>query len=120
MSGRAWTPGPWKIGVSADHTPLVMVDVHPSEGSGFGVAHINRLPRMGSVRGDVAANARLIAAAPELFEALNSLAGSVGGLEIAEEAIRAAIGNTNWSVLQTHLDAARAALSKATDDGRQT
>jgi hypothetical protein len=63
------TPGPWTIGRSADGTPLVMVPVPTSEGSGFGVAHINRLPRMGSVRGDMDANARLIAAAPDLLAA---------------------------------------------------
>lgn len=65
-----WTPGPWGIGTSADHMPAVTVPVHRSEGSGFVVAHINRLPRMGSVHGDMDANARLIAAAPDLYEAL--------------------------------------------------
>jgi hypothetical protein len=64
------TPGPWAIGRSADNTPLVMVPVHESEGSGFGVAHINRIPRMSSVRGDMDANARLIAAAPDMLAAL--------------------------------------------------
>lgn len=107
MSGRAWTPGPWKIGVSADHTPLVMVDVHPSEGSGFGVAHINRLPRMGSVRGDVAANARLIAAAPDLFEALARI------IAANDEFRRALPADWQSDPVNDACDAARAALSKA-------
>lgn len=74
-----WTPGPWVIGMSCDRTPAVMVPVHPSEGSGFVVAHINRLPRMGSVIGDAEANARLIAAAPALYDALNACLGLLTG-----------------------------------------
>ena len=62
------TPGPWTIGRSADNTPAVCVPCPNS--SGFVVAHINRLPKLGLVKGDVDANARLIAAAPEMLEAL--------------------------------------------------
>ena len=67
MSEVKYTPGPWTIGRSADNTPLVMVPTPTSEGSGFGVACVNRIPRMGSVGGDMDANARLIAASPDLL-----------------------------------------------------
>ena len=64
------TPGPWFIGRSCDNTPGVMVPVPSGEGSGFILAYINRLPRGGAVFGDMDANARLIAAAPELATVL--------------------------------------------------
>lgn len=70
ITQEEWTPGPWGIGKSCDGTPAVTVPVHPSEGSGFVVAHVNRLRVMGSVAGCAEANARLIAAAPELYAAL--------------------------------------------------
>ena len=64
------TPGPWFIGRSRDNTPDIVVPVPSGERSGFILAHINRLPRGGAVFGDMDANARLIAAAPELATAL--------------------------------------------------
>lgn len=72
MSKPAFTPGPWTIGKGADLTPIVMVPCHPSEGTGFAVACVNPLRRMGSVVGDMNANARLIAAAPDMYEALKT------------------------------------------------
>lgn len=94
------TPGPWTIGRSADNTPLVMVPVHPSEGSGFGVACVNRLPRLGSVRGDMDANARLIACAPDFAAAAEQMmahedAGGDGwwiGYEMLKAAYAKALG----------------------------
>lgn len=73
MNNAKHTPGPWSIGRGADGCPLVFVPVHVSEGSGHGIAHVNRLPRMGSVRGDMDANAALISAAPDMLAALRAV-----------------------------------------------
>jgi hypothetical protein len=82
------TPGPWSIGKSADGTLAICVPVHPSEGSGFAVATVNRPRRMGTVRGDMEANAHLIATAPELLEALEWILESVSpGERVALQAI---------------------------------
>jgi hypothetical protein len=59
------------------------------------------------------ANARLIAAAPELLDALRSLTNSADGLSFREEGVRSVVGNTNWRVLREHIDAARAVIAKA-------
>lgn len=64
------TPGPWHIGTSADGTPAVCVPVHVSEGTDFVVAQVNKPRLMGCVTGCAEANARLIAAAPDLLAAL--------------------------------------------------
>lgn len=79
VMAKEHTPGPWTIGRSCDGTPAVIVPVPAGEGTGFVVAHINRIPRMGSVRGDADANARLIAAAPAMLDALERIAACAGG-----------------------------------------
>jgi hypothetical protein len=71
-TASAHTPGPWHVGVSCDGTPAVCVPVPPSYGSGFVVAHINRITFKTGVQGDAEANARLIAAAPDMLEALRA------------------------------------------------
>jgi hypothetical protein len=101
----AHTPGPWSIGMSCDMTPAVCVPVPPGEGSSFVVAHINRMPRMGIVQGCAEANARLIAAAPELLAALRA---------ILDECSPDKRPYSTESWLPDHLLAdARAAISKA-------
>jgi hypothetical protein len=72
------TPGPWHLGTSADHTPAICVAVPASEGTGFVVASVNRIPRLSSVGGDMDANARLIAKAPTLLEAALQVLAHVG------------------------------------------
>lgn len=114
MSETKWTPGPWAVGRSADNTPLVMVPVHVSEGSGFGIAHINRLPRMGSARGDMDANAHLIATAPELYDALE---WALDILDMTDTFLSENLPDA-WTGLDLDADRnakakARAALSKA-------
>jgi len=86
------TPGPWRY---------VRTNPSPTTGehliAGAKPGYLAEVRDCGS--GDVAANARLIAAAPELFEALQAL------LEEVEDDI---------STCPLTRDAARAAITKAT------
>ena len=66
------TPGPWTVGMNADHLPCVVADVG-LPGSGFAVAHINKVPLFGKGGPAHEANARLIAAAPDMLKALKTV-----------------------------------------------
>ncbi|MFN6952496.1 MAG: hypothetical protein ACK4NE_07870 [Albidovulum sp.] len=134
-AGVRHTPGPWhackdgactcKVVWCADH-PIADVasgewgDEYPAirlDQEGIGAkaeAYLERLV-YGSIDPTVAAaNARLIAAAPDMLETEQKLAAEVGGLRAFEQEIRAAIGNTNWSLLMQRLAEANAAIAKAT------
>ena len=66
------TPGPWKIfeGWGADKRRPVIVDAIPDvDGKFVG----NCICRMASTNPDIEANAKMIAAAPEMFEAIESM-----------------------------------------------
>jgi hypothetical protein len=106
---RKHSPAPWMmsdpnrdeqaIGVTcSDEAQLVVADVYHDV-----------LPK------DVAlANARLIAAAPDLLVALKFLTAEVSGLfGIAGEEIRAVVGNTNVACVLRRRDEAAAAIAKA-------
>jgi hypothetical protein len=107
-----YTPGPWKYYadlpstdpnwniVTTENGLRVLANIHIEPGNGMDEA-----------------NARLIAAAPEMHKTGRKLANEVGGLKAFEHEVRAIIGNTNWSVLMQRLAEADAVLSKA--EGRQ-
>ena len=70
-SQAGFTPGPWHVFDPGPHD-LMQVRGEPDEGTdGPKVCDINDI---GGYLGDYEANARLIAAAPELYEALEQLA----------------------------------------------
>lgn len=60
-------------------------------------------------------NARLIGAAPTLLDALVTLTNTADGLSFREAEIEQVVGVTNWRVLRQHIEAARAAIAKATE-----
>ena len=89
------TPGPWTQGHSASGIECVWLDGHVEPDSGMG--------SVGTwIDCNTEANARLIAAAPELLEAL-------------AEVVRAADGE-GWKQLDPNLAKARAAIAKATGE----
>ena len=71
-----WTPGPWKVGGPTGF--VNQISIEPAIGIVYGAGQ------------EVAANARLIAAAPELVEALQDLCDTLGECGMTEKA-RAAL-----------------------------
>lgn len=69
LAMSAHTPGPWLIGRGADGFPIVHTAPDSFSPSGQGVAHVCKRP----MTQEHTANARLIAAAPELLAALKYL-----------------------------------------------
>ncbi len=102
------TPGPWTYFVgNANGRGLVRVETaRDAPHAGLFVCSMHR-------GAEAEANARLIAAAPDMLDTERRLAAEVGGLRAFEHEIRAAIGNTNWSLLMQRLAEADAAIAKA-------
>jgi len=101
----AFTPGPWFVG---NQHGFNINTIQDREGDGicnvFGVpmhTHAKELPALGDKWANGLANARLIAAAPELYEAL---------LPFGEPH---AMGDNYVSFAPRLIEAARAALAKA-------
>ena len=96
------TPGPWKV---SHETDISGIENDPANGcvGAVDVAHVY----LRTVPGRTEANARLIAAAPELLEALSAFlrAPSVGSN---------GPGSSTIVVQDFNLRAARAAIAKAT------
>lgn len=95
---KQWTPGPWHA-----HDRGIGWEVHNVDG------RINDEYRECFREAD----ARLIAAAPALYDVLESLAnGASGFLAFADPATH---GNTNIAVLRERIEQAHAALRLATE-----
>lgn len=92
MRETKWTPGPWEVALDASGHPNIRAQSRR-------VAYLD-------LRGDLAAvdaNARLVAAAPDLYEALDGLVSRLKqtcgdyhaqGIEIAERALARARGDS--------------------------
>lgn len=105
------TPGPWSWIVSDDGQTTALRYRHPEGGGSYvltpeAVSDDDRVCVETSC--DVSpADARLIAAAPDLLEALKALIGAVEGPDET--------GGPNWTErVQAKINAARAAIAKAT------
>jgi hypothetical protein len=90
------TPGPWEISRGAQNDPFSI------EASACTVAHIKTTPRKWSPE----ANAHLIAAAPDLLEALEDLIS-------AGAAVHHYLGQATGKIHADALQKARAAIAKA-------
>ena len=97
------TPGPWSV------NGMLGNDVHIGTGPfSAPIAAAYSLQHMRTTT--LHANARLIAAAPDLLEALIKLSNEVMG---SAEMARPSIGNTNANCLLQRAEEARAAIKKA-------
>lgn len=104
MSTPTFTPGPWK----AERQTQMVFHVESEDFGRIVTVHEPTQPKIAK------ANAHLIASAPDLYAALDYLAGEVRAcLGISEPEIRAAVGNTNMACLTQRVEQAIAALAKA-------
>lgn len=94
------TPGPWRVAVS--HSRVIQ-----AEGRRIATAHSHTTQP--AAEGD--ANARLIAAAPDLLAALESMMNVEAAARIGSESF--ALRGFDWKY---HFDKARAAIKAATGD----
>jgi len=108
-----WTPGPW-VGTEPDPFDDITIQ---RDGTGLAIAAVvnGAFRRMGGKYAEHLANARLIAAAPELFEALRYLSAIMAcdsDAEAEETAEQLEIADPSGFIEAWRN--ARAALSKAT------
>ena len=113
MTEAKFTPGPWDISkVGYIHKNGVMhplsVDESRLEGESWIAMRKRLAPEFGEREAEAEANAHLIAAAPELYEALENLSGLFGTLITYDSDKHKAIADD--------VQAARAALAKARGD----
>ena len=101
--GGAWTPGPWEAETLADRSPP---NVRPWVGR-LGESRYAALS-CGDTQAEAIANAHLIAAAPELYEALTL---ALRAMEGTDDALHRA--GFMKGVANPAIETARAALSKA-------
>ena len=113
MNDAKHTPGPWVI---ADNP----YEVWTSKGPGYGlVAHCAPYcpPSLSSEQGrEFAANARLIAAAPDLLEALRNLietARAFGGYHTSAYLNRDAYLHKSWEAMMESIARGRELVAKA-------
>ena len=102
MSG--FTPGPWEVG-PVDDTVVTHLG---ADGVRYEIAAIDGDYNQPDEWPVMEANARLIAAAPDLLEALHGLNGILGTAESN------ASGTPQWEFVSSKINAAREAITKAT------
>jgi hypothetical protein len=118
MSETKWTPGPWFAHgpINANRQDYGVVSSRPYDPASTGgfqrriawIGNASSPHQSLTLEAEVAANAHLIAAAPELYTALDDLMGG-------DERMQVAIGG-NPLYVDRFMDAARAALAKARGD----
>ena len=116
MSGVKHTPGPWGVEDPMDHCPTIVANPGAAVYDWKWVATCEWPDEDNHdfTAGEVKANARLIAAAPDLLEALQGLLGNAEiarlHLHATEEAVL--VGSALFDTIQQ----ARAAIQRATGD----
>lgn len=94
------TPGPWVIGPYGVSGGIGIDAADPADGKKFEVCEVWGVDLNTEHDERSRANAKLIAAAPNLLEALQDLVTELGD---------------DWNMLHNYLDRARAAIAKATE-----
>jgi len=106
----SYKPGPWTIEeYGDDETPSLVIHKDTENRVCFMAT-----PGSRSDPKKIEADARLIAAAPDLLAALTRLSNEVlGSMPLMEPLARRELGNTNYSILIQRAEEARAAIAKA-------
>lgn len=99
MSNGNWTPGPWEVFEYADGSGL---EIGPPYTEAFLKGNVCSI---GAVNGQHRANAHLIAAAPDLYDALSRIIEEYSDLYIYKGSV-------------SPYEQARAAIAKATGDSQ--
>lgn len=124
MNAPTFTPGPWKVSprdvsfytqgdsdILIDGAEARIAEWPTSSFLQFEIEGPSPVSGRGWLNGP---DALLVAAAPDLYAALERLSNEVFGvLGAYEMALRTEIGNTNFGVLELRMNEARAALAKA-------
>jgi hypothetical protein len=112
VSGAVHTPGPWFVVPYGDGDSLVIC---PDQGGEWRICFMATHGGTPSVWQAIQANARLIAAAPELVEALSELSDAEASYRKAHDLYGGGDIRTGraWDRLRRAGDKARAALHKA-------
>lgn len=82
MSETKWTPGPWNQSYRLDQDGMYNTEVYDALGKTIATLAWHPVPIKGGWATDRDANARLIAASPDLYEALTVLLSNVGDYEL--------------------------------------
>lgn len=126
MSGAKFTPGPWAFEdpMGPDDIWIVKDGVNPEQWEPL--ANVNHVSRTDSGAAmliswaEQKANARLIASAPELLEALIETRTSL--MIVAEQVLDASKADPRWEgvyeKLTPYLEQSGSAIAKATGDGQ--
>lgn len=112
MSGH--TPGPWTnedFTITADDGSVIS-DVHSIDDFPC-IDQDNDADQLEKLNAELQANARLIAAAPDLLEALIKLTNESDGFMHLASAYKEVFGVTNIEVLRRRIDEGRVAIAKA-------
>lgn len=105
MSETKHTPGPWEVRIDDASMPRVAAGLFV-----IAIVYGTTPSRKGRAK-DLDANARLIAAAPDLLDALQILTNEAQGF--MSQALAETHGVTNMRVLSLRIDEARIAIAKA-------
>ena len=87
------TPGPWKVATANDYTGII-IETHPDLLPVCVMDWDDSEPYESDIHDETKANARLIAAAPELLESLKTLYASICRVEGTESQYRCIAGKS--------------------------
>ena len=112
------TPGPWKAGQTSSGA-FIEITYTTEQGivEPIATCHEISLPRSSDQRTQAKANARLIAAAPDLLEALEVILNTPDLLDVIQDSLTGEIAGTSETQAITYMrEIARLAIAKAKND----
>lgn len=105
------TPGPWVVESDGNY-PIVRKRFRPDHHMDV-CGPVHGYMYAEDEKGEQRANAHLIAAAPEMYEALKAADDALAQFTAFEYSAREIMGNTNFELVKLRREQVRAALAKA-------
>ena len=84
MSNENWTPGPWRVGVADSASAMHCVDGNNSDGHAIEICEVWGTQSVEEETEESRANVNLIAAATELYEALDGLVDWIDDMPVGD------------------------------------